>query len=270
MERKLLVLDLDETLIFATKTAQNYPADFQVGKYLVYKRPHVDEFLRTCYQWFEVAVWTSASPDYAVEVVAHLFKEKPSFVWSADQCALVPITQRKPQMTEDQFWLLIEKSRAQSTECEEQAEVLIELLTEFEPEEIVKFERLWNKRRRESYRWDLFAVAYIVNGSGSYDGFEYFRNWLIGQGREFFEAVLTSPNHIMTRVPADHEEDVECEDLLYVANRAYEQKVGHDLPADDAACDKGDPAGERWTDETIEELYPELCAFYDVEEQAQV
>jgi len=90
MERKLLVLDLDETLIFATKTTLDYPADFQVGKYAVYKRPHVDDFLRTCHQWFEVAVWTSASPDYAAGVVANLFKETPSFIWTRDHCALVP------------------------------------------------------------------------------------------------------------------------------------------------------------------------------------
>jgi RNA polymerase II subunit A small phosphatase-like protein len=89
MSRKLLILDLDETLIHATKTPLDRAVDFQVGRYSVYKRPHVDHFLRGCHQWFEVAVWTSASPDYAAEVVAHLFREPPVFLWAGDRCSPV-------------------------------------------------------------------------------------------------------------------------------------------------------------------------------------
>jgi RNA polymerase II subunit A small phosphatase-like protein len=47
-------------------------ADFRVGPYHVYKRPHLDTFLAACRNWFEMAVWTSASPLYAAQVVAAL------------------------------------------------------------------------------------------------------------------------------------------------------------------------------------------------------
>ena len=36
----------------------------------------------------------------------------------------------------------------------------------------------------DSYRWDLWGAAYLANGGCSDDGFDYFRGWLIGQGRK--------------------------------------------------------------------------------------
>jgi TFIIF-interacting CTD phosphatase-like protein len=84
---KLLILDLDETLFYATEREFSRPADFSGGPYRVYKRPHVDSFLEFCFARFEVAVWTSASPDYAHLMVKHLFTgAQPAFVWAADRC----------------------------------------------------------------------------------------------------------------------------------------------------------------------------------------
>jgi TFIIF-interacting CTD phosphatase-like protein len=68
VQNKLLILDLDETLLYATAQPPARPADFAVGDYYVYKRPHVDAFLTQCFDWFDVAVWTSASPSYAVGI----------------------------------------------------------------------------------------------------------------------------------------------------------------------------------------------------------
>ncbi len=86
LKDKLLILDLDETLIYATEQPLNYSPDFQVGPYLVYKRPFVDDFLLVCQYWFDVAVWTSASPGYAAGIVDALFPYAPAFVWASDRC----------------------------------------------------------------------------------------------------------------------------------------------------------------------------------------
>lgn len=83
---KLLVLDLDETLICTVEQALEYPPDFRVGPFFVYKRPFVSEFLAVCQGWFEVAVWTSASPSYAARIVEALFSYAPVFVWASDRC----------------------------------------------------------------------------------------------------------------------------------------------------------------------------------------
>lgn len=100
--RKLLVLDLDETLVFATRTPLDRSPEFQVGPYGVYRRPGLLEFLRACQSIFDVAVWTSSSRDYAEGVVTELFKglPPPVFVWSRERC-----TQRSDGETHEHFWL---------------------------------------------------------------------------------------------------------------------------------------------------------------------
>ena len=96
MDRKLLILDLDETLIFATETHLSIPTDFKAGPYHVYRRPHLEKFLSFVCGHFEIAVWTSSSQAYAENVVANIFpKDFPlSFVWDRRRCTSVfdPVT----------------------------------------------------------------------------------------------------------------------------------------------------------------------------------
>jgi RNA polymerase II subunit A small phosphatase-like protein len=86
---RLLILDLDETLIHASGVPLDRPADFIAGRWHVYKRPHLEAFLASCLEWFTVAVWTSASPAYATRIVATVFPnpEQLAFVWAADRCS---------------------------------------------------------------------------------------------------------------------------------------------------------------------------------------
>lgn len=87
--KTLLILDLDETLIFATKKRLERNADFFAFDYMVYIRPHVYEFLEAIKQDFLVAVWSSASDDYVDEVVKALFpKDYPlEFVWGRSRAS---------------------------------------------------------------------------------------------------------------------------------------------------------------------------------------
>jgi RNA polymerase II subunit A small phosphatase-like protein len=84
----LLILDLDETLMHASEAPLGRPHDFLVAEYYVYKRPHVHDFLAFCRAHFAVAVWTSSTADYAVDVVRELFgNDYPlEFVWARDRC----------------------------------------------------------------------------------------------------------------------------------------------------------------------------------------
>jgi TFIIF-interacting CTD phosphatase-like protein len=88
---KLLILDLDETLIYSTETPLARRADFYVKPYHVYKRPDLDTFITTCFDWFNVAVWTSAGSKYATEIVAAIFPDPQAldFVWTSDRCSIV-------------------------------------------------------------------------------------------------------------------------------------------------------------------------------------
>ena len=86
---KLLILDLDETLVFASEEPLNSAAEvFELDRYWVYKRPHLTEFIDFCLAHFKVAVWTSGNEYYATDIVKELFAEPEqlAFVWSRKRC----------------------------------------------------------------------------------------------------------------------------------------------------------------------------------------
>src|SRR5579871_5443615 len=87
-------------------------------------------------------------------------------------------------MNEAQFWHLIAKSQRRGSDCDEQAEQLCGLLALLEPDEIGDFKRHFDRHRVQAYRWDLWAVAYILDGGCSEDRFDYFCCWLIGRGQK--------------------------------------------------------------------------------------
>ena len=84
----MLVLDVDETLLHASVDPPNRTADFRCGPYFVLRRPHVREFLLKCAGSFQVAVWSSSSPDYLHAVLAQTVPTEVRlvFVWSRDRC----------------------------------------------------------------------------------------------------------------------------------------------------------------------------------------
>ena len=85
----LLILDLDETLIYATETPLEREPDFVVGDFFhVYERPGLADFVRSVSADFMVAVWTSASDSYAAAIVRHVFPDpgQLQFVWTRKRC----------------------------------------------------------------------------------------------------------------------------------------------------------------------------------------
>jgi len=91
VDKKLLILDLDETLIYATEVRLPCDPDFVVGQYSVYKRPYLESFADYCFANFEVAVWTTSTESYASEIVEHIFggERKLRFLWSRDRCTWI-------------------------------------------------------------------------------------------------------------------------------------------------------------------------------------
>ena len=86
--KKLLVLDLDETLIYATEQPMSREVDFTVGQYFVYKRPFLNEFLAYCFENFDVGVWTTSTASYASAVIDNITERTQNlqFVWARDRC----------------------------------------------------------------------------------------------------------------------------------------------------------------------------------------
>jgi RNA polymerase II subunit A small phosphatase-like protein len=85
---RLIVFDLDETLVHATEVPLAYPHAFQVGPYYVYVRPFATELIALSASHFDVAVWSSSSERYVEAVTAELFGTQfPAvFSWAVSKC----------------------------------------------------------------------------------------------------------------------------------------------------------------------------------------
>ena len=85
---RLIVFDLDETLVHATEVPLLSAHAFQVGPYLVYVRPFASELIKFCASHFEIAVWSSSSERYVEAVTAELFGTTfpVAFSWAVSKC----------------------------------------------------------------------------------------------------------------------------------------------------------------------------------------
>lgn len=88
MDKKLLILDIDETLLHASENPLNLCHDFKTRLYYVYKRPYLDQFLHFCREHFKVAIWTTAGEEFASDIVKNIFPaDYPlQFIWSRSRC----------------------------------------------------------------------------------------------------------------------------------------------------------------------------------------
>ena len=59
--RRLIIFDLDETLVYATETKLSFEPDFVIEPYFVYLRPFVYELLTFAVNRFYIAVWSSSN-----------------------------------------------------------------------------------------------------------------------------------------------------------------------------------------------------------------
>lgn len=159
---------------------------------------------------------------------------------------------------DDRFWKLVEASRASADgDVEAQATDLRRLLRRLAPADIAAFGDRLDRRMDESYRWDLWAAAFIVNGGCSDDCFDYFRSWLIAQGRVAYERALARPQSVGELVEPG--QSVQAESFGYAHLDAYEVITGGREPPDPARPAPAEPTGDEWSEETVDRLYPELA-----------
>ncbi|GAB3882998.1 DUF4240 domain-containing protein [Kibdelosporangium lantanae] len=135
-------------------------------------------------------------------------------------------------MDTQEFWRLIETARDQAAEdVPSRASALLAIRP---PAEIVAAQQVLWDLMVVSYQNPLWAAAYLINGGCSDDGFDYFRAWLIGQGRHVFERVLADPDSLADlpdiRAAAADGTDVESEDVLTIAWDAHIAATGAELP----------------------------------------
>ncbi|MEV8377179.1 DUF4240 domain-containing protein [Kribbella sp. NPDC056861] len=181
-------------------------------------------------------------------------------------------------MDKDGFWELVEAARVEVDDTVADPDGVVDSLTkalgELAPEEIAGFGVQLERLLAESYRWELWGAAYLINGGASDDGFDHFRGWLVAQGREVWEAALAGPDSLADVVDedlGDGFEGFDGEGMLGVAEHAYGAAGGARSDfwkaVEAAGIDTPDvPVGENFDfddDDEMESRYPLLSALQD-------
>lgn len=92
MVLRLVVFDLDETLVHATERQLPTEHLTQIGQYFVYERPYARQLLAFAAARLDVGVWSSSSDVYIQHVLSHLLPEgyPLKFAWSVSRCIQRP------------------------------------------------------------------------------------------------------------------------------------------------------------------------------------
>jgi len=165
-------------------------------------------------------------------------------------------------MNIDEFWVIVDSTWAEYQE--DQLEKLHEQLVKRSDEDLIQFAKHYTDLLIEAYHWDLWAACFIIHdGYASDDVFEYFRDWLIAGGREFYHTVLKDPEVLAEYALPSH---IEFEAFREVVGEVYDERHGTELaeevsiysmPGEPPTYDK--PAGKPWTDEEAWERFPKLA-----------
>lgn len=93
MSKKLIVLDLDHTLIHTMERKfgdEEYDFSFEIDNEIYYtiKRPNLDVFLYYVFENFRVGFWSAAQPVYILKILDNILEDyqKPEFIMTYYDC----------------------------------------------------------------------------------------------------------------------------------------------------------------------------------------
>jgi hypothetical protein len=158
-----------------------------------------------------------------------------------------------------EFWRIVEAGRLAAGGDDERVPSAVRgLLAALPPSEIISFETIQDELLGESYRNDLWAAAYLINGGCSDDGFTYFRGWLIAQGQRVFDTAILDPATLEDAIVMDNAWDADLEEFLYAARQAYRDVVGAEMP--ERSLPAWELTGPEWDEDSVFDMYPALNA----------
>ncbi len=129
---------------------------------------------------------------------------------------------------ENHFWEIIDKSKKNTKNLDEQEQYLINELINLPQHEIIGFYHRVNKLILDSYTSNLACAGYLMNGGLTDDGFEYFRLWIISRGKNVYYGALENPDILIDEIRGN-DNFYEFEAFMYVAANAFKRKTGNNL-----------------------------------------
>src|SRR5687767_7415979 len=129
-------------------------------------------------------------------------------------------------MAENDFWKLVEANVIRRRDGSIEATPLGKKLAKMSPQDIRSFDQRMSKYYFESYTWSLWGAAWLIHEGAPDDTFDYFRSWLIGQGRKVFMAAMRNPDSLADVATAEALDDV----LYCIGENAFESVTGEPIP----------------------------------------
>ena len=165
-------------------------------------------------------------------------------------------------MDEDQFWKIIQTTKDHSNDdFEEQQEALAKELRKLVPDDIILFGNRFRYFRGQANTWELWGAIYIIHGGCGDDSFNDFREWVIGQGKDFYYKTIKDPESLV-EVDTDKINEVEWEGLGYVHSTVFKELTGQEM--EHLFTEKQETTGVEWEEEgdDLKNIFPKLYAKY--------
>jgi hypothetical protein len=165
-------------------------------------------------------------------------------------------------MDEDQFWKIIQTTKDNSNgDFEEQQEELTNELRKLTPDDIILFGNRFRYFRGQANTWELWGAIYIIHGGCSDDSFNDFREWVIGQGKDFYYKTIKDPETLV-EIDTDKIDEVEWEGLGYVHSTVFKELTGQEMAY--LFKEKQETTGVEWEEESddLKNMFPKLYAKY--------
>ncbi len=163
-------------------------------------------------------------------------------------------------MEEEQFWKIIQTTKHNSNgDFEEQQEELANELRKLTPDDIILFGNRFRYFRGQANTWELWGAIYIIHGGCGDDSFNDFREWVIGQGKDFYYKTTKDPESLV-EFDTDTMDQIEWEGLGYVPSTVFEEIAGEKMPY--PFQEQTDTTGNEWAEESddLKIMFPKLAA----------
>jgi hypothetical protein len=127
-----------------------------------------------------------------------------------------------------EFWELLDKTRkAAGGDPRKQSDLLTNELAKLHENEIILFNQIFRDFKDRAYIGNLWDAAAVIMYGCSDDGFQEFREWLVGRGKAAYENAINDPETLVDILEVGEQI---FPTLLSPALEAYEKVTGKNMP----------------------------------------
>ena len=165
-----------------------------------------------------------------------------------------------------QFWEVIDSTSEKPLNIEKASERLAAALRKMPQPDVFEFCCEFDRKMDEAYTWELWGVAYLINGGCSDDSFMDFRGSLIAMGKEIFDKAISDAESLLN-IDKDQLAQMFEEGYIYSAPTAYETLSGEQPHMN--VSRKQSPSGKEWDEsrQSLQQQFPKAWSVYGWEDQ---